>query len=127
LDKFTVEDVLRCLDVFQNVYGVLHAIPQLEKIRANTPSLLRSAKRSIWSQACDPGHCGLLEMMKVILATALVAQAGTRRKLSETLYRSVEPCITACAFQHTVSYDFRTLLLLVVSVASSIRRVGSRH
>ncbi|KIW67102.1 hypothetical protein PV04_06375 [Phialophora macrospora] len=113
LEKFTVEDVFRCLDVFQNVYGVLHAIPQLEKIRANTPSLLRSAKRSIWSQACDPGRCGLLEMMKVILATALVAQAGTRSKLSETLYRSVEPCITACAFQHTVTYDFRTLLLLV--------------
>ncbi|OCT51551.1 fungal specific transcription factor [Cladophialophora carrionii] len=113
LDKFSVEDVLRYLDIFQNVYGVLHAIPQLEKIRNNTPSLLRSAKRSVWSQACDPGRCGLLEMMKIILAAGLVAQAGMRTKLSEVLYRSVEPCITACAFQHTVTYDFRTLLLLV--------------
>jgi hypothetical protein len=128
LEKFTVEDILRCLDTFQDVFGILHRIPQLDQIRANAPSILRSAKRSvrlcihnmsrpwgsvlclitlfadphillqrfisclgmpvnflivlqIWSQPVAPGTCSLLEMTKIILATALVAQTGTRTRL----------------------------------------------
>jgi len=57
-------------------------------------------------------------MLKVILATALVAQAGAKSKLSDMLYHSVEPCVAACVFRHTISHDFRTLLLLVVRVGS---------
>ena len=52
-------------------------------------------------------------MMKIILATALVAQAGHRTPLSDALYQTVLPIITASAFQHTITFDFRTLLLLI--------------
>ncbi|KIW95125.1 uncharacterized protein Z519_03709 [Cladophialophora bantiana CBS 173.52] len=113
LERFSVEDAVQCLDTFQDVFGVLHPLPQLEKIRSSLPSLLRSAKRSLWSQPTTPGHCGLLEMLKIILGIALVAQIGGRTKLSDTLYQSVEPTIVSAVFQHSISHDFRALLLLV--------------
>ncbi|OAL20031.1 hypothetical protein AYO22_09181 [Fonsecaea multimorphosa] len=113
LEKFTLEDALQCLDTFQAVFGVLHSLPQLEKIRLSLPSLLRSAKRSLWSRPTTPGHCGLLEMLKIILGIALGAQTGGRTKLSDTLYQSVEPTIVTAAFQRSISHDFRALLLLV--------------
>ncbi|OAP60836.1 hypothetical protein AYL99_05838 [Fonsecaea erecta] len=113
LDNFTLEEAMQCLDTFQAVFGVLHSLPQLEKIRSSLPSLLRSTKRSLWSQPTTPGHCGLLEMLKIILGIALVAQNGGRTKLSDTLYQSVEPTIVAAVFQRTISHDFRALLLLV--------------
>lgn len=114
LDHWSVDDILGCLEIFHRSYAVLHSIPQLEKIRLCAPSLLRSAKRSLWSQPTSPGRCGLLEMMKIILATALVARTGSRTILSDALYQSVEPIINRSFFQSTISYDFRTLLLLVV-------------
>ncbi|EXJ71790.1 uncharacterized protein A1O5_05600 [Cladophialophora psammophila CBS 110553] len=113
LERFSVEDAVQCLDTFQDVFGALHPLPQLEKIRLSLPSLLRSAKRSLWSQPTTPGHCGLLEMLKIILGIALVAQTGGRTKLSDTLYRSVEPTLVSAVFQHSISHDFRALLLLV--------------
>ncbi|KIW31885.1 uncharacterized protein PV07_03473 [Cladophialophora immunda] len=113
LEKFTLEDAVQCLDTFQAVFGVLHSVPQLEKIRQSLPSLLRSAKRSLWSRPTAPGHCGLLEMLKIILGIALVAQTGGRTKLSDTLYQSVEPTIVAAVFQRSISHDFRALLQLV--------------
>lgn len=114
LNHWQVDDILDCLDVFHRSYAVLHAIPQLERIRLCAPSLLRSVKRSLWSQPTSPGRCGLLEMMKIIMATALVAQTGSKTTLSEALYQSVEPIINRSFFQSTISYDFRTLLFLVV-------------
>ncbi|KIW85814.1 hypothetical protein Z517_01206 [Fonsecaea pedrosoi CBS 271.37] len=112
LEKFTLDDAVHCLDTFQAVFGVLHPQPHLEKIRLSLPSLLRSAKRSLWSRPTTPGHCGLLEMFKLILGIALVAQTGGRTTLSDTLYQSVEPTIAAAVFQRSISHDFRALLLL---------------
>lgn len=114
LESFSLEDVTTCLDTFQNVFGVLHPLPHLEKIRLNAQSLLRAAKRSLWSQPIDPGHCGLLEMLKIIIAIALVAQAGGQTKLSKILYQSLEPMISTAILHHVISHDFRSFLLLVV-------------
>ncbi len=114
LENLRLEEVALCLDTFQNVFGVLHPFPHLEKIRLNAPNLLRSIKRSLWSQPINPGHCGLLEMLKIIIAIALVAQNGIQTQLSKVLYQSLEPLISTAAFQRTISHDFRALLLLVV-------------
>lgn len=115
LEDFGIDDVNRCLDTFQKVFGILHPISCLDKIRTDARSLLRSARRSLWSQPTSPGQCGLLEMLKIIIAIALVTQNGGPTTLSNLLYRSVEPMVSAAAFYPSIGHDFRVLLLLVVN------------
>lgn len=119
LEKFTLEDVIQYLETFQRTFGVLHPLPHMEKLKANAAMLLRSAKRSLWSRPINSGQCGILEMFKMVLAIALVAQTGVQTKLSRTLYQSVEPMVCSATFGHSISHDFRVLMLLVVSIALS--------
>lgn len=121
LDHFSVDDVSTCLDTFQNVFGVLHPLAHLDKLRQHSSSLLRIVKRSLTSQPAEAGQCGLLEIFKIVLATALAATAGRQTSLSSALYRSLEPVLSAAFISHFISHDFRTLLLLVVRLACERR------
>jgi hypothetical protein len=114
LEDWTVQDVLQLVDTFQSVFGVLHPLPHIESLKLNASTLLRAAKRSLWTRPIKPGQCGLLEILKITMAIAIVAQNGSQTELSRTLYRSLEPMVHAAVFGRTMSHDFRALLLLVV-------------
>jgi hypothetical protein len=114
LEKLSVEDVGECLDTFENIFGVLHSLHHLSRIRLQASSLLRIVKRSLSSQQLKAGRCGLLEVFKIVLAVALAAVAGGPTALSNALYQSIAPMLGAASVARTISHDFRSLLLLVV-------------
>ena len=117
LDTFSVDTVIHLLDTFQSIFGVLHPLAQMESMKLNASTLLRAIKRSLWTHPTSPGECGLLEILKITLAISLIAQSGGQTTLARALYKSVEPIASGAAFCTTISYDFRTFLLLVVSAS----------
>ncbi|KAI1610668.1 hypothetical protein EDD36DRAFT_331376 [Exophiala viscosa] len=113
LETFSVDTVTQLLDTFQSIFGVLHPLAQMESLKLNASILLRALKRSLWTQPTRPGECGLLEILKITLAISLIAQSGGQTDLARALYKSVEPVASGAAFCTTISYDFRTFLLLL--------------
>ncbi|KIV80572.1 hypothetical protein PV11_08065 [Exophiala sideris] len=113
LETFSVDTVTQLLDTFQSVFGVLHPLSQMESLKSNASILLRALRRSLWTQPTRPGECGLLEILKITLAVSLIAQSGGQTDLARALYKSVEPVASGATFCTTISYDFRTFLLLV--------------
>ena len=103
-----------CIQTVQDVFGVLHPIPCLPEIRAQSSYLLQRAKRSQRIQPATCGECGLVEMFKMIVAIAEVCNEGAPTRLSRALYSSIEPILGGAAFARTITHDLRTLLLLVV-------------
>lgn len=114
MDAFDAAKVSDCIQTFQDVFGVLHPIPCLNNIQAQSSHLLRAAQRSLWSVSGNSGACGLNEMFKMIIAIAEVCNEGSQTPLSRTLYQSIEPVLNNAAFSRTVTHEFRILLLLVV-------------
>lgn len=115
MEALNTTQVSDYIDTFQNVFGVLHPISYLSDVQAQSPHLLRAVKRSLWSEQKASGTCGLNEMFKMVIAVAEVCKAGSPTPLSRALYQSVEPILDSAAFAHTVTHEFRILLLLVVS------------
>ncbi len=60
LEDWTVQDVLQLVDTFQSVFGILHPMPHIDHLKLNASTLLRAAKRSLWTRPIQPGQCGLL-------------------------------------------------------------------
>lgn len=119
LESFTVDDVLQYLDTFHSVFGVLHPLPHLESLRLHVSTLLRAMKRSLWTRPTTPGDCGLLEILKIILAMTIILQHGVQTELTRQLYQSVENVICSATLCSRVSHDFRVLLFLVVCLFPS--------
>lgn len=115
IGSLTLEDAESCIDTFQAVFDVLHPIPTLANIRGQAAQLLRATRRSLRSQPTRAGDCGLVEMFKIVVAIGMVCNHGSSTPLSRALYQSLEPLIGDAVFARTISHDFRTLLLLIVS------------
>lgn len=119
LEAFTVDDILQYLDTFHSVFGVLHPLPHLESLRLHASTLLRAMKRSLWTRPITPGECGLLEILKIILAMTIILEHGVQTELTKQLYQSVENVVCSATLCGRVSHDFRVLLFLVVCSFSS--------
>ncbi|KAJ9642718.1 hypothetical protein H2204_002366 [Knufia peltigerae] len=128
LESFTVDDVLQYLDTFHSVFGVLHPLPHLESLRLHVSTLLRAMKRSLWTRPTTPGDCGLLEILKIILAMTIILQHGVQTELTRQLYQSVENVICSATLCSRVSHDFRVLLFLVTlyHLTNGDLKLGSR-